>query len=102
MLLSIVPLAIVALVKEENDTTTYSSTTSHHCMEQNTFFSRRRGLIFSLQVLGQFSGLLLPPSLVVKAANDAASKAAAYISKFSTRGGSLSTVCDNNTFVRAG
>lgn len=52
--------------------------------------SRKNGLISSLQVLGQFSGLLCPPASVIGAANAAAVKAASFISNSkSAKGGSV-------------
>lgn len=42
--------------------------------------SRKQGLISSLQVLGLCTILLCPPNSVVNAANDAAAKAASFIS----------------------
>jgi hypothetical protein len=52
--------------------------------------SRKNGLISSLQVLGQFSGLLCPPASVIGAANAAAVKAASFISNSkSARGDSV-------------
>lgn len=64
--------------------------------------SRNNGLISSLQVLGQFSGLLCPPASVIGAANAAAVKAASFISNSkSARGGS---VCGthSDSYINAG
>ncbi|XP_078177877.1 mediator of RNA polymerase II transcription subunit 33A-like isoform X2 [Carex rostrata] len=60
ILLAIVPLSIVPLV--------------------NNDLIRRLGLVTSLQVLGQFSALLTPLPVFVTLANEAATKAAVFIS----------------------
>ncbi|KAG1338909.1 mediator of RNA polymerase II transcription subunit 33A-like [Cocos nucifera] len=105
MLLSIVPLAIVPLVKEEYEKTSLINngiTTS--CVkgtEGNNFASRKHGLMSSLQVLGQFSGLLSPPPSVVNAANSAASKAATVISNLKTGSGNLGVPNRNDSSVKA-
>ncbi|KAF2306577.1 hypothetical protein GH714_019550 [Hevea brasiliensis] len=49
-------------------------------VEGNGQTSRKHELILSLQVLGDFSGLLCPPSSVMGAANNAALMAASFIS----------------------
>lgn len=100
MLLSIVPLAIVQLLKEDCEMMTRSWTAYGHDMEPN-IPSRRQALIFSLQVLGQFPGLLSPPPSVVIAANDAASRAATFISNFRNGGDNLSPVSLRNSSARA-
>ncbi|KAG1338911.1 mediator of RNA polymerase II transcription subunit 33A-like [Cocos nucifera] len=105
MLLSIVPLAIVPLVKEEYEKTSLINngiTTS--CVkgtEGNNFASRKHGLMSSLQVLGQFSRLLSPPPSVVNAANSAASKAATFISNLRTGSGNLGIPNRNDSSVKA-
>jgi hypothetical protein len=58
--LAIVPLAIVPLV--------------------NNVLIRRLGLVTSLQVLGQFPALITPQPAFVALANEAATKAAVFIS----------------------
>ncbi|PIA59704.1 hypothetical protein AQUCO_00400539v1 [Aquilegia coerulea] len=88
ILLSITPLAIVRLVDEEEMPSLSleegSNVRSHNeqgvagCVQG----TRRLGLITSLQALRQFSGLLSPPASVIIAANNAAAKAAAFVSNF--------------------
>ena len=48
-------------------------------MNGDAYCPRKHGLISSLQVLGQFSGLLCAPALVADAANIAATKAAQFV-----------------------
>ncbi|KAJ6812124.1 putative mediator of RNA polymerase II transcription subunit 33A [Iris pallida] len=100
MLLSIVPLAIVPIVKEECKT--YDTRSSNeHGKDGNNLFSRRKGLISSLQILGQFSELISPPPSVVNAANDAASKAATFISIVKSGNPSPNIVSHNDASVQA-
>ncbi|XP_020521729.1 mediator of RNA polymerase II transcription subunit 33A isoform X2 [Amborella trichopoda] len=88
VLLSITPLAAARVIEEDMEdsslinggVTQNSGTTDEHGKDGNLPTSRRQGLISSLQVLGQFSGLLLPPPSVVPAANLAAAKAAGFVS----------------------
>ena len=70
--------------------------------EENNFASRKHGLVSALQVLGQFSGLLLPPPSVVNAANSAASKAATFLSNLKTVGGNLGVPNRSDSSVKAG
>ncbi|XP_058075235.1 mediator of RNA polymerase II transcription subunit 33A-like isoform X2 [Magnolia sinica] len=89
-LLSITPLAIVRVIEEEGEMPSHRGggasgnlvVSYDHGIDGNGYASRRHGLISSLQVLGQFSGLLSPPPSVVIAANNAASKAASFKSSF--------------------
>ncbi|URE44240.1 hypothetical protein MUK42_13639 [Musa troglodytarum] len=86
MLLSIVPLAVAAVVKEENEMPYPFSNgflrSNSYGNEGNKFAVRRHALISSLKLLGQFSALLSPPPSVVNAANSAATKAAVFVYNF--------------------
>ncbi|KAJ6369346.1 hypothetical protein OIU78_001667 [Salix suchowensis] len=64
--------------------------------------SRKNGLISSLQVLGQFSGLLCPPASVIGAANAAAVKAASFISN--SKSAKCGSVCGthSDSYINAG
>ena len=99
MLLSIVPLAIVPVVMEE---VSYSRNGYEYVTEGEKYSSRRQGLVFALQVLGQFSGLLSPPALAVTAANNAASKAATFVSNFKSGSGNQNAISHNDSSVKAG
>ncbi|KAJ1695237.1 hypothetical protein LUZ63_011935 [Rhynchospora breviuscula] len=72
MLLSIVPLSIALILREESNATSEGISAS----------SRKQSLVACLQSLKQFSGLLHPPEPVVCAANDAATKAAIVVTDF--------------------
>ncbi|KAJ3684239.1 hypothetical protein LUZ61_013403 [Rhynchospora tenuis] len=73
MLLSMVPLSIHPLLKEEIHATINAGTGSS---------SRKQGLVACLQSLTHFVSLLDPPQPVVRAANDAATKAAIAVMEF--------------------
>lgn len=86
--LSIIPLAIAKVLEDESQIYTSSGLgnamseyeTRYDCsMNENACAPKKHGLISSLQDLGQFSGLLCPPSSVVNAANLAATKAARVV-----------------------
>ncbi|EEE63201.1 hypothetical protein OsJ_18011 [Oryza sativa Japonica Group] len=74
MLLAIVPLSIASILKEESDK-----------IEGGMVSVRRGELLSSLQVLGQFFGLLSPPPAVVQSANIAARKALVALSVLKDR-----------------
>lgn len=75
MLLSVIPLVIAELIEEDESSTSHDKEcgrdppTSHHS-----------DLISSLQILGDYQGLLTPPDSVVSAANQAAAKAMLFLS----------------------
>lgn len=110
MLMSIVPLAIVDVLKDEvatatleqNCTLRMSKNGCDHGRDRNKFSSKRYGMNSTLQVLGQFSRLLSPPPSVIVAANNAASKAATFIFSFKKGIGSLSGGIQNGPSVKAG
>lgn len=91
VLLSIAPLAIARVFGDNS--TFYSSslregTPPMHlnpgCERSKSSLvltSRRQGLISSLQALGHYHTLLCPPASVVDASNNAAAKAASFISR---------------------
>ncbi|XP_047322944.1 mediator of RNA polymerase II transcription subunit 33A-like [Impatiens glandulifera] len=65
ILLSITPLAIALVLKDD----------AVQCCQESDHTSRKNGLVSSLQILGQYTDLLCPPTSIVNAANSAASKA---------------------------
>ncbi|KAL9410500.1 hypothetical protein AB3S75_044293 [Citrus x aurantiifolia] len=82
MLFSITTLLIADLIDEEesapNDETECGFT--YHWKEKKVPGKRRNDLVSSLQVLGDYQGLLTPPQSVVSAANQAAAKAMLFVS----------------------
>ncbi|KAK4855558.1 hypothetical protein QYF36_008483 [Acer negundo] len=82
MLFSITTLVIADLIDEEEsapiDETECGST--NHQNDKGVPGKRRSDLVSSLQVLGDYQGLLTPPRSVVSAANQAAAKAMLFVS----------------------
>lgn len=82
MLFSIITLLIADLIDEEesapNDETECGFT--NHWKEKKVSGKCRNDLVSSLQVLGDYQGLLTPPQSVVSAANQAAAKAMLFVS----------------------
>ncbi|GER24801.1 mediator of RNA polymerase II transcription subunit [Striga asiatica] len=86
LLLSISPLFIVNIIKEEEITLSSngekSSTSQRKCNE--SVGKRREHLVSSLKLLGDFEELLTPPSRINTLANQAAMKAMMFLSGVST------------------
>ncbi|XP_010044349.2 mediator of RNA polymerase II transcription subunit 33A isoform X2 [Eucalyptus grandis] len=111
ILLCIVPLAITGVLMNDVDLSSTSSCDlsasilsdpGHgHKIDEKVHGLMRNGLISSLQLLGQFSGLLHPPELVQDAANSAAAKAANASSK-QMRGNDSIGVGDHDVLVKCG
>ncbi|KAE8734115.1 Mediator of RNA polymerase II transcription subunit 33B [Hibiscus syriacus] len=84
MLLSIIILVVADLIEEDegapSDEKEYGSTTTNHWKEMKFSRKRRDDLVSSLQVLGDYQGLLAPPKSVVSAANQAAARAMLFVS----------------------
>ncbi|KAK2656195.1 hypothetical protein Ddye_009247 [Dipteronia dyeriana] len=90
VLLCIVPLAIANVLDEDTQMNVssvqgdmpsgYTETGYVHGMDEKSLAPRKQGLISSLQVLGNFTGLLFPPASVAGVANNAAAKASRFIS----------------------
>ncbi|KAK3444706.1 hypothetical protein EUGRSUZ_A00858 [Eucalyptus grandis] len=111
ILLCIVPLAIPGVLMDDIDLSYTSSCDlsasilsdpGHgHMIDEKVHELRRNGFISSLQLLGQFSGLLYPPELVQDSANSAAAKAAVFTSKQMNGSDSIS-VGDHDVLVKCG
>lgn len=93
MLLALIPLSIAAILQEESDM---------FGVEGNKILPQRQGLISSLQDLIQYSGLLVPPSSVVNAANAAASKAAIFKANYEAGVGNSSMMDQTDSSMKAG
>nr|CAB3452351.1 unnamed protein product [Digitaria exilis] len=85
MLLSITTLAIADII-EEADSLCNETELSSHMKEKKSIGNLRNKLMLSLQILGDYESLLVPPPYVVPAANQAATKAAMFISGISNNG----------------
>ncbi|KAI6698743.1 hypothetical protein NL676_018862 [Syzygium grande] len=111
ILLCIVPLAIAGVLMDDIDLGSTSSCElcasslsdpGHgHRIDEKVYGLRRNGLISSLQLLGQFSGILHPPELVQDAANSAAAKAANSSSK-QMKGNDSIGLGDDDVLVKCG
>ncbi|XP_066391509.1 mediator of RNA polymerase II transcription subunit 33A-like [Miscanthus floridulus] len=91
MLLSLIPLAVAEILQESDMLGA----------EGNKILPQRQGLISSLQDLIQYSGLLVPPSSVVNAANAAASKAAIFKANYKTGVGNSSLMDQTDSSMKA-
>ncbi|XP_010532697.1 PREDICTED: mediator of RNA polymerase II transcription subunit 33A-like isoform X2 [Tarenaya hassleriana] len=81
MSLSIVPLVVANLIEHEDMLLKQENGSStSRWKDKEIIRSHRADLITSLQVLGDFPGLLAPPKCVVSAANQAATKAMLFVS----------------------
>ncbi|WJZ87031.1 hypothetical protein VitviT2T_006438 [Vitis vinifera] len=82
LLLSITTLVVADLIEEEesapNDETERHPT--NHWKEKHVPGKCRKDLVSSLQMLGDYEGLLTPPQSVISAANQAAAKAMMLVS----------------------
>ncbi|KAL9227872.1 hypothetical protein vseg_003513 [Gypsophila vaccaria] len=95
MLLSIMPLVVVYLIEEEEYSLDKES--EFNQTENNQVPGTRRcGLVSSLQQLGEYEGLLTPPSSVASLANQAAAKAIMYLSGLSVNNTYLDSVSIND------
>jgi hypothetical protein len=92
MLLALIPLSVDAILKEESDM---------FGAEGSKILPRRQGLISSLQDLIQYSGILVPPSSVVNAANAAASKAAIFKANYTSGVVNSSMVAQTDSSTKA-
>lgn len=91
MLLSITPLAVADII-EEADSLCNETELSSHIEEKKSFGNLRNELMLSLQILGDYESLLVPPLYAIPAANQAATKAAMFISGISINNGYLENV----------
>ncbi|XP_019106358.1 mediator of RNA polymerase II transcription subunit 33A isoform X2 [Beta vulgaris subsp. vulgaris] len=87
MLLSITPLVLINLTEEENKESEFSRKE-----DKQSSRGRRHELVSSLQQLGEYEGLLTPPSSVAPIANQAAIKAMMYLSGLNISSGYLDSV----------
>ena len=79
MLLSITTLAVADII-EEADSCRGETDLSSHRKEKAASGDLRKELMLSLQALGDYESLLVPPPCIISAANQAASKAAMIVS----------------------
>lgn len=98
MLLSITTLAVTNIIEEEESELMEASEqiSTNQSMEKQALGQRRKDLVTSLQLLGDYDGLLTPPQCVSSAANQAAAKAMMFISGLTVSNGyyEISSVTD--------
>ncbi|XP_040381743.1 mediator of RNA polymerase II transcription subunit 33A isoform X2 [Oryza brachyantha] len=91
MLLSITTLAIADIIKEED------SKLNNNWKEKKESDDLRKELMLSLQTLGDYESLLVPPPCIISAANQAASKAAMFVSGTNINSGYMENATDRTT-----
>ncbi|CAN6197275.1 unnamed protein product [Urochloa humidicola] len=91
MLLSITTLAVADII-EEADSLCKETELNCHTKEKKSIGNLRNELMLSLQILGDYESLLVPPPCVIQAANHAATKAAMFISGISISNGYMENV----------
>uniref|UniRef100_A0A6N2NEA8 Mediator of RNA polymerase II transcription subunit 33A n=1 Tax=Salix viminalis TaxID=40686 RepID=A0A6N2NEA8_SALVM len=92
MLLSITTLVVANIIEEEESELIDETQQSQPNQRKEKQGKRRKGLITSLQQLGDYEGLLTPPHPVSSVANQAAAKAIMFISGLTVSNGySMST-----------
>ena len=89
MLLSITTLAVANIIEEEECELLDESECSpaNQRIEKQVMGKRRKELVTSLQLLGDYEGLLTPPQSVILVANQAAAKAIMVISNLPVSNG---------------
>ncbi|KAL6639546.1 hypothetical protein ACP70R_023276 [Stipagrostis hirtigluma subsp. patula] len=95
MLLSITTLAVADII-EEADSLSNETELSSHLKEKSVSSNLRKELMLSLQTLGDYESLLVPPPCIISVANQAATKAAAFISGINISNGYMESVNGRN------
>ncbi|RWW18666.1 hypothetical protein GW17_00017338 [Ensete ventricosum] len=80
MLLSITILSIANIIEEEEATIIDEAELSNQWKEKTAGGKCRKDLVSSLQILGDYESLLVPPLSVTSVANQAAAKAMMFVS----------------------
>lgn len=98
MLLSITPLVIVNIIEEEESSLIDEAGRSptNQRKEKQISVKRRKDLISSLQLLGDYEGLLTVPQSLSLVANQAAAKAMMFVSGLAAGGGYLDYMTMND------
>lgn len=97
MLLSITTLSVADVIEEEELALAKDAEyTSQWENKTASSGKRRKDLVSSLQVLGDYKSLLVPPSSVVLAANQAAAKATMFVSGLTVGSGYMDMINMND------
>ncbi|KAK1277157.1 Mediator of RNA polymerase II transcription subunit 33A [Acorus gramineus] len=93
-LLSITTLSIADIIEEEEAAQIDESRSNitGQWKEKSLPVKRRNDLVSSLQVLGNFEGLLTPPQPIISVANQAAAKAMMFVSGVTVGSGSFESI----------
>ena len=91
MLLSIATLAVADII-EEADSRCGETDLSSHWKQKTATDDLRKELMLSLQALGDYESLLVPPPCIISAANQAASKAAMLVSGINSSSGYMESI----------
>ncbi|KAK1318763.1 Mediator of RNA polymerase II transcription subunit 33A [Acorus calamus] len=93
-LLSITTLSIADIIEEEEAAQIDESRSNitGQWKEKSLPVKRRNDLVSSLQVLGNFEGLLAPPQPIISVANQAAAKAMMFVSGVTVGSGSFESI----------
>lgn len=92
MLLSITTLAVANIIEEEESILSEEA----EWKVKQVIGNRRKGLISSLQQLGDYEGLLTAPQSVSSVANQAAAKAIMYVSGLTAGNGYIESMSMND------
>ncbi|KAG1338451.1 Mediator of RNA polymerase II transcription subunit 33B [Cocos nucifera] len=92
MLLSITTLSIADIIEEEEVSLIDEAENNNQWREKAVGGKRRKELVSSLQVLGDYATLLVPPPSVISAANQAAAKAMMFVSGLPVGSGCLESM----------
>lgn len=97
MLLSITTLSVADIIREEETNTSEESgnIANNPWKEKHTAGERRKALMSSIQVLGDYETLLAPPQGVISVANQAAAKAMLFISELNVSSGYFESISMN-------
>ncbi|WOK91947.1 mediator of RNA polymerase II transcription subunit 33A-like isoform X1 [Canna indica] len=99
MLLSITTLSIANIIEEEEATIVDDAGLSNQWKEKAVGGKCRNDLVSSLQMLGDYESLLVPPLSVTSAANQAAAKAMMFVSGLTGGSGYLESIAMNDKTV---
>lgn len=99
MLLSITTLSIADIIEEEEVSLTDEAENNNQWREKAVGRRRHKELVSSLQVLGDYESLLVPPPSVISAANQAAAKAMMSVSGLPVGSGYLESINLNDKTI---
>ncbi|MQL96346.1 hypothetical protein Taro_029008, partial [Colocasia esculenta] len=100
MLLSVTTLAVADIIEEETNVSEETENgISSPWKEKFTSGERRRALVSSLQVLGDYEALLTPPQCAISVSNQAAAKAMLFVSGLTVASGYFESISMNEKMV---